>query len=187
MRLSQRENACGGARLRLLVVAALAFGLLASIGAVAWQMRPSAAVQRQQAALLDGIGRRSPARIRRVVAEDYADRWGFSRDDLVEAMVDAGGQFIALVVTAQDERISFEGARATFACRLVAGGKPAGPVGHEVMRQVNRTEEPFVFLWERRGFLPTAWRLVGFDNAAFPEDLHGYKPGDFRRALRENP
>jgi hypothetical protein len=184
MRDSQRDFASGRVPLRLVVVLALVAGMVALVAVVVWRMRPEAVVARQQAALLDGVGRRSPARIRRLVAEDYADRWGFSREDLVEAMVDAGGQFIALVVTARDGRLVIEGRRATYVCGLVVGGKPVGPIGQEVMRQVNRIEEPFVFVWERKGFLPSGWRLVGFDNPAFPDDLHGYRPGDFRRAMQ---
>lgn len=184
MRVSQRDFASGRITLRLVLLAMALSGVAALVLAVAWSMRPAAVVARQQAALLDGVSRRNPARIRRLVAEDYADRWEFAREDLVEAMVDAGSQFIALVVTPEDERIEIEGRRATVVSRLVVGGKPAGPAGQEVMRQVNRTEEPFVFVWERRGFLPSAWRLVGFDNPAFPADLHGYEPGDFRRAMR---
>ncbi len=149
-----------------------------------WQMRPAIALAKQQAALLDGVERRSPARIRRLVAEDYGDRWSFTREDLVVAMVDAGGQFFALVVTPEEERIEIQGKRATVACKLVVSGKPVGPVGQEVTRQINRLGQPFVFTWEKRSFLPSGWRLVRLENAALPDDLFGYEPGDIGRAMR---
>ena len=81
-------------------------------------------------------------------------------------------------------QLSLAGDRATITARLVIGGRPVGPAGQEVMQQINRLEEPFVFTWERKSFLPGSWRLVRVDNAALPGDLHGYEPGDFRRAMR---
>jgi hypothetical protein len=154
------------------------------ITAVALQLRPSVTLAKKQASLLDGIERRSPPRIQRLVADDYEDRWGFQGDDLAVTMVDAGGQFLALVVTPEDERVEIDGSRATITTRLVISGKPVGPAGQEVMKQINRLEEPFVFTWEKKSFLPGSWRLIRVDNAALPEDLHGYEPGDFGRAMR---
>lgn len=167
----------------LLLLGALVLGL-ALITGVALQLRPSVTLAKKQASLLDGIERRSPPRIQRLVADDYGDRWGFQGEDLAITMVDAGGQFLALVVKSEDEQVEIEGSRATITTRLVISGKPVGPVGQEVMKQINRLEEPFVFTWEKKSFLPGSWRLVRVDNVALPEDLYGYEPGDFGRAMR---
>jgi hypothetical protein len=167
-----------------LLLAGGSFLGLVLITLVAMQLRPSVTLAKRQASLLDGIERRSPARIQRLVADDYEDRWGFEGDDLAVTMVDAGGQFLALIVTPEEEEVEIEGDRATITARLVIGGRPVGPAGQEVMQQINRLEEPFVFTWERKSFLPGSWRLVRVDNAALPGDLHGYEPGDFRRAMR---
>ncbi len=148
------------------------------------QMRSSVVLAKRQASLLDGIERRSPPRIQRLVAESYSDRWDFDREDLVLTMVDAGSQFLALVVTPEEQRIEIEGRRAVVTTRLVVGGNPVGPGGHEVVRQINRLKEPFVFTWEKQSFLPSSWRLVSVDNAALPDELYGYEPGDIRRAMR---
>lgn len=148
------------------------------------QSRPSVVVPKRQAALLEGIERRSAARIRRLVAEGYSDRWEFTREDLVETMLDAGASFLSLMVTAEDQTLAFEEGRAVVAVRLSLGGNAVGPGGQEVMRLVNRLDEPFVFTWEKQSFLPSSWRLVRIDNAALPGELYGYEPGDLRRMMR---
>lgn len=188
MRVSQREfqrtrGRAGVPRAFLVVLAGLA-GLVILTALVGLQLRPSVTLAKRQAGLLDGIERRSPGRIQRLAAENYQDRWGFSGKDLAAAMVDAGGQFLALVVTPEDESVEIEGSRAVITVRLRLGGKPVGPVGQEVMRRINQLEHPFVFTWERQSFLPGSWRLVNVDQADLPDDLYGYEPGDFGRALR---
>lgn len=188
MRVSQREIHRTGERAR--VPRAFLFGLAGLAGLVilsvfvGLQLRPSVTLAKRHASLLDGIERRSPARIQRLTADHYKDRWGFGGEDLAASMVDAGGQFLALVVTPEDESVEIEGSRAVISARLRLGGKPVGPVGQEVMRRINQLEHPFVFTWERQNFLPGSWRLVKVDQADLPDDLYGYEPGDFGRALR---
>lgn len=141
-------------------------------------------VAKKQASLIDGIERRSPARIERLVAEDYADDWGFSREDAVEAVVDVGSQFLVLVVTEEDKATVLGDGEATVSAKLIFGGKPVGPVANEVMRRLNGLKEPFVFTWKKESFLPAGWRLVRIENASLPDDLWGYQPGDIRRAMQ---
>ncbi|MBP6600446.1 MAG: hypothetical protein KA250_01500 [Verrucomicrobiales bacterium] len=151
---------------------------------VALQWRPAKVIAKNQRSLIDGIERRSPARIQRLLSKDYSDRWGFKGEDLVETMTDAGSQFLALVVTPEDETIVIAEGRATVTAKLMISGKPVGPAGLEVTRQVNLLKEPFVFTWEKQSFLPNSWRLVRVDNPALPDDLYGYEPGDIRRAMK---
>jgi hypothetical protein len=159
----------------LVVVLCIVFGL---------QMRASVVLEKRQAALLDGIERRNPGRIQRLVAEDYTDRWGFSRKEIVTSLVDVGSQFLALVVKSGDGRLHIEDGTATYTTKLTIGGKPLGPAGQEAMRQLNQLEEPFVFTWEKKSFLPASWRLVRVENASLPDELYGYRPGDIGRAMR---
>ncbi len=149
-----------------------------------WNSRASAMLERRQASLIEGIEKASPGRIQRLVAPGYADRWGFSREDLVTAIVDGGSQFLVLEVGAEHPILSIEGRRATYESALSFEGKPIGPAGIEVMRRLNQLKEPFVFVWEKQSFLPSSWRLVEVRNAGLPEDLHGYRPGDLGRAMR---
>jgi len=173
-----------GGNARWILIAAIS-GLLLVVLLVALQMRPASQIAKRQASLIEGIERRSPARIQRLLAKEYRDRWGFTSEQIVESMVDAGSQFMALVVTPEGETVVFgEGGEATVTARLILGGKPVGPVGNEVTRRINQLEEPFVFVWKKQSFLPSSWRLVSVDNAALPDDLYGYEPGDIRRAMQ---
>lgn len=160
---------------------AIVVALLASL---VWQLRPPVVLAKRQAALLSGIERRSPARIQRLVAGDYEDRWGFTREDIVTTMVDAGGQFLTLVVTPEEVEWEIEGDRAVGTMRLVVGGKAVGPAAQEVMRRINQLDTPFVFTWRKQSFLPSNWKLVRVDNASLPDELYGYRPGDIGRTLR---
>ena len=169
---------------RWIIIAAIS-SLLLVVVLVAFQMRPSAQISKRQASLIEGIERRSPPRIQRLLAKDYGDRWGFTSEQIVESMVDAGSQFMALVVTPVNQSVVFgEGGEATVSARVIISGKTVGPVGNEVTRQINQLKEPFVFVWKKQSFLPSSWRLVRVDNAALPDDLYGYEPGDIRRAMQ---
>ena len=169
---------------RWIIIAAIS-SLLLVVVLVAFQMRPSAQISKRQASLIEGIERRSPPRIQRLLAKDYGDRWGFTSEQLVESMVDAGSQFMALVVTPVNQSVVFgEGGEATVSARVILSCKPVGPVGNEVTRQINQLKEPFVFVWKKQSFLPSSWRLVRVDNVALPDDLYGYEPGDIRRAMQ---
>lgn len=187
VRFSQRlfnEEASHRGNARWILIAAIG-GLLLVVLLIALQMRPSRQIEKRQASLIEGIERRSPARIQRLLSRDYGDRWGFTSEQIVESMVDAGSQFMALVVTPEDQAIVFgEEGEATVTVRLILSGKPVGPVGNEVTRQLNQLKEPFVFVWKKQSFLPSSWRLVRVDNAALPDDLYGYEPGDIRRAMQ---
>lgn len=178
MRRSQAGNA------RWILFAAIG-GLVVVALLVALQMRPGRQIAKRQASLLQGIERRSPARIQRLLAKDYRDRWGFTSEQIVESIVDAGSQFMTLVVTPEGQEVAFgEDGEATVSTKLILSGNPVGPIGNEVTRQINQLQEPFVFVWKKQSFLPSSWRLVRVDNAALPDDLYGYEPGDIRRAMQ---
>ena len=169
---------------RWIIIAAIS-SLLLVVVLVAFQMRPSAQISKRQASLIEGIERRSPPRIQRLLAKDYGDRWGFTSEQIVESMVDAGSQFMALVVTPVNQSVVFgEGGEATVSARVILSCNPVGPVGNEVTRQINQLKEPFVFVWKKQSFLPSSWRLVRVYNVALPDDLYGYEPGDIRRAMQ---
>lgn len=158
--------------------------VMALIGLVVWNSRPSAMLQRRQTALFEGIEKASPGRIQRLVAESYADRWGFDREDLVTTIIDGGSQFLVLEIETAESTLEIEKGRATFEAKLSIRGKPVGPAGIEVTRRINQLKEPFTFVWEKQSFLPSSWRLVELRQPGLPDDLHGYRPGDIGRAMR---
>jgi len=169
---------------KIIIVSVALTAVAAVVGWIVWQMRPSVVLAKRHAALIDGIERRSPARISRLVAKGYSDRWGFSCEDLVATMIDGGSQFLVLTVETEDLATAIDGRRAEISFRMLLGGTPVGPAGGGVLRQINQLGSPFVFTWEKQSFLPSSWRLVRVENAALPDDLYGYEPGDLKRAIR---
>ncbi|MCH1407438.1 MAG: hypothetical protein L7V87_00255 [Verrucomicrobiales bacterium] len=179
---SQKHVSCSGSA-KWILLASVA-GVLGLTIFVILQSRPSKMIATKQSDLIVGIEKRSPGRIERLVAENYSDRWGFDREDAVNAIVDVGSQFLALVVTEDEKETVIDGKEATVTARLTFGGNPVGPAGHEVVKRLNQLDEPFVFTWKKESFLPASWRLVRIDNASLPDDLWGYEPGDIRRAMQ---
>jgi hypothetical protein len=164
------------------IAAFLLFAFLT--GWVIWQLRPARVLAKRQAALIEGIEKRSASRIGRLVSEGYSDRWGFTREDAVEAVLDVGSQFFTLILTSSDQEMNVDEDWAVIQVRLELSGKPVGPVGNEATRRLNQLEPPFEFTWKKESFLPTSWKLVMIENSGLPDELYGYEPGDIRRALR---
>ncbi|MDF1739318.1 MAG: hypothetical protein P1U86_09170 [Verrucomicrobiales bacterium] len=182
MKDTQHKTEQGSARVIVMLIAAAAVGLLVFVGL---QFRPATAVAKKQASLIEGIERRSASRIQRLLSEEYSDRWEFTDEEIVEAVVDVGSQFMALVVTAEDQTLEInEDGIAVVTAKLIVSGKPVGPAGQEATKRVNQLKSPFTFTWKKDSFLPTSWRLVKIDNPDLPGELYGYEPGDIGRAMR---
>ncbi len=181
MKDTQHKTDQGSARIIVILIAAVAVGLLIFVGL---QFRPATAVAKKQASLIQGIENRSASRIQRLLSGNYSDRWEFTDEEIVEAVVDVGSQFMALVVTSEDQTMKINDGIAIVTAKLVVSGKPVGPAGQEATKRVNQLKSPFTFTWEKQSFLPSSWRLVKIDNPDLPEHLYGYEPGDIRRAMR---
>lgn len=133
---------------------------------VHWQ--PERVVKRQQASLFRAVETRKPARIRRLLSNGYEDRWGFTAQEASDAFLEARSHFLALGIEIESQGIVFEGKRATATIDVNLVGTSLGPVGSEVIRFVNRLEDPFIFTWEKETFLPSSWRLVDVENEGIP-------------------
>ena len=180
MKITKRNAYFGGLRLNFGLILA---GLILIIGFVVWETRPTRVVTKKQADFISGIERRNGARIRRLVSDYYNDKWGFDSNDVVEAVVDVGSQFMTLFLTPDEQQIDISDGEAIVAFRMTISGNVVGPAGGEVTRRINRLEEPFLFTWKKETFLPTSWHLVQIHQAELPKELYGYEPGDIRRSM----
>ena len=133
--------------------------------------------------MISGIESRNVARIRRLVSDNYNDKWDFDADDVAEAVVDVGSHFMTLVLTPEEQELLIEDDNAMVSVRLAVSGNVVGPAGGEVTRRINRLEEPFLFTWKKETFLPSSWRLMQIHQPELPSALYGYDPGDIRRAM----
>lgn len=139
-------------------------------------------LSKKQAALLEALERRKASALESLLSTSYEDQWGFHREEAVAAMQDATSHFIALAVQPIDPFTKRSGRDATVRMRLQISGS-GSPLVAEVIREVNKLREPFVFTWRRESVWPSSWRLVKIENPAFsvPPD---YQPGMIRGLLR---
>ncbi len=177
---SERKRLFGNIRWIIFGGLASLCGLVVGL-IVHWQ--PVKTVKRQQAALIRAIEARKPAKFRRLLASNYADRWRFSPADLSEAMLDVSSQFLAMRITPEDFDLVLTGTQAVVTTRLNLGGSPMGG-GVQIAQMINRLEEPFVFNWEKQNFLSSSWRLVSVENPAIPDNAWNYVPGSIRGAMK---
>ena len=167
----------------MLIAVGAMFAIAVFLG-IEW--RPAKVVAAKQADLISAIESRDKTKIRKLLADDYLDRWGFSADDASEAIVDVGSQFLTLLVLTDEQELQFDrsNGRIVAIAELTAEGNAIGPVGNAVVRRINQLDAPFIFQWEKQSLFPTDWRVVEIDNPDLPGDLYGYEPGDIRRAMQ---
>jgi hypothetical protein len=167
---------------RVVIIGTLTAVLISIIGLmIHWQ--PVKTVKRQQVTLLHAVESRKGARLRRLVASQYRDRWGFDANDITESMLDARSQFLAMAINTENQDIAIEGKKAVVTTRLKLGGTPIMG-GSEIISRINRLDQPFVFTWEKQSFLPSSWRLVTVENKAIPDNVWNYEPGSIRAAMQ---
>lgn len=160
---------------------------LALLVAIPWLIMSWANADRQlskkQAEFLEALGSRKASAIEGLLSKDYHDQWGFDRVQAAAAMQDATSHFIALAVQPIDPVATRSGREATVRQRLQISGSGT-PLAGEVIRQVNRLKEPFVFTWKRESVWPSSWRLVRIEHPSLdvPAD---YEPGMIRGLLSD--
>jgi len=164
----------------LLIALATVFALVL----VVRSSSPSQQIEKKQAALLEGISKRSRGKVEKLIATDYQDRWEFDKNDAVTAFLDLGSQFLVLAVQSIDPKteLADDGKNATITCRLQIAGS-GSPVAQMVITRCNKLDAPFTFHWQKQSWWPGSWRLIEVDNPDLPDDLDGYEPGDIRKAM----
>ena len=169
---------------RTVILITLVVVLVAVVGLIVhWQ--PLKTVKRQHLSLIDSIERKKGAKFRRMLSNQYHDRWGFDVNDATEAMLDMRSQFMALGINSENEAIKISGKEATVTVNLSLTGTPL-PGGGQITRHINGLEQPWVFEWQKESFLPSSWRLISIENKSLPENLWNYEPGSIRRAMQGN-
>ena len=172
----------GGVRLIVLIAAigAIVLGLL-----MVNHWSPKRVVARQQIALIAALERRSAKRLDRLLAPDYRDQWEFDREEMKLSVLDIGSQFILLTLLPSETSTTFGKGTAEVRTRFEVTGN-GSPLAHEIIRKANRLKTPFVFHWEKQSAWPGDWKLTRIENPDLATELHGYRPGDLRRAM-ESP
>lgn len=146
---------------RRLLVAAGACALLGA--AVLWFQQPERRLQRAWHRLLATVEARNVTGLRRILADDYRDRWGYDRRGLSEDARLAFFQFRHLEIRTEQVQVRRAGDSAiiTAMIRIEADGGGQVPAARAA---VNALFTPFTFEWRREPGLVGAWRLVRFDH-----------------------
>jgi hypothetical protein len=147
-------------RRRLLGLALAA--IVAGVGMV-WFYQPDRQLRRTWDGLLETVEARNTARLGRVLAEDYRDRWGHSRRSILEDARIAFFQFHHLELTAEQVRVVRNRNNATVTAILRLDADGGGQVG-EARTAINALFTPFVFTWRREPGFAGAWKLTSFDH-----------------------
>lgn len=142
-------------------------------GGTAWFYQPDRQLRRAWSGLLAAVEARNTTRLGRVIADDYADRWGYERRALLEDARLAFMQFRRLTVAAEQVRFTRDGNQATITALLRVDAEGPGNIA-DARATVNALFTPFVFEWRREPGFTGAWKLVRFDHPEF--DLGRYRP-----------
>lgn len=156
-------------------IAVAAGALLA--GAVAWglwSLQPDRRLARAWGELLDMTEARRAAGLGSLLDEHYYDRWGYTRETLIEDMRLAFFHFDRLEVKTSQVEIIREGdqAKITAIIRFEVDGSPQATEGRVT---INSLFDPFTFYWQRRDSFPWSWELVRIDHPQLkPRRFQGY-------------
>jgi len=144
-------------RRQILPASGIALAAVALFLVALWS--PARQVRLHQEGLLDAISDRDWKRLGPFIADDYSDRWGHDKANVLEAAGIAFGQFVFLKVTLHDPAVSVTGEAGRVVSRVVVGGK-GGPLAEAVVAVADGLREPFTFDWQQRSWKPWDWALV---------------------------
>ena len=142
----------------------LVLALLAATLAVllAWHLQPERRLMRSWNKLLDVVEARHARALGALLAEDYADRWGYTKASLVQDARLAFHHFRVLEIRVDQQQVVVEGdqARVTALLRIEVQGSARAD---EARVTANALFSPFVLEWRREDSFPWSWKLVRFD------------------------
>ena len=148
-----------------IVITLAALSILVGI----WWFQPDRRLERSWATLIRMTEARRAAGVGGLMADDYADRWGYSKTTLVEDARLAFFHFDQLEVTTRNVVITRVGQSATITAEILlnAAGTPRAD---EARATVNALFSPFTFEWRRDAGFPWTWRLTRIDHPQFRPD-----------------
>jgi hypothetical protein len=141
----------------------LGVATVALVAAGRWFYDPDRQLARAWSGLLRAVDARNTTRLGRLLAEDYHDRWGYTRGELLDDARLAFFQFQTLQLTAENVRIDRDGNSATVTAQLRVDASGNHVIDQARVR-VNSLFTPFTFSWRRENGVFGAWHLVTFDH-----------------------
>jgi hypothetical protein len=125
-----------------------------------WQ--PERQLRLHQAHLLRAVEKRDWERFAAFFADDYSDRWGHDKANVIERTREVFRQFLFVKVRHRVVTIDRTGDGARIGAQIAIEGS-GGPVAQYAQERVAALSEPFVFRWVKRSSKPWDWQLREVD------------------------
>jgi len=123
---------------------------------------PERQVRLHQENLLEAVADRDWERLTRFMADDYSDRWGQDKANIIDAAREAFGQFVFLKISMEEPAVSAPNETGRVVTKLKVQGQ-GGPIAHAVVEEAAELRQPFTFDWQRQSWKPWNWALVRMD------------------------
>ncbi|HEY5895387.1 MAG TPA: hypothetical protein VIT91_19370 [Chthoniobacterales bacterium] len=143
--------------------------IFAAVFTTAWlwqHWQPGRQVVLHQQHLVEAVANKNPKRIRALLAGNYSDRFGHTRETVVGDLREVMQQFLVLTLRPEGTRVDFpERTMAVITANLTISGNGFG-AADLISREVNALSSPWVFQWRRQSWQPWDWKLEKADNAS---------------------
>jgi hypothetical protein len=128
-----------------------------------WLWQPQRQALKHQQTLLTAAGKRNWNKVSSLIAENYSDRWGFSKSVALRESSEILRQFFFLEI--KGETLATESAddSAVILQRITLDGKGTA-LAEMAKQEVNSRREPFRFEWKRQSWKPWDWQLTRVDH-----------------------
>ncbi len=151
---------------RHIIAAIVALLLVVIAGWAVWFLffqSPAEQLGRAQAKLLHAVEKRDWKTIRAMLADEYLDDFGNDRAAAVQTGQDvlSGYFLLSLKTETTFQKGTNEIGIVKLKIKIEGNGNP---VSQMVTDRVNRTKEPWVFHWLKKGRWPWDWKLVQIQN-----------------------
>lgn len=157
---------------RILGTLAFIIILLAIVLGLPW-LSPVRGVERAWGTLIDGVAENDFKDVTSVVAPDYKDGWGLTRDEVITLAQTVRRHFITCTIARHPHKVDMSDDRHSATVKSVIRVNGTGsPVAQMIVQVSNQTQAETTFEWRRRSWKPWDWKLVSVAN---PEADQGIK------------
>lgn len=129
----------------------------------AWLWQPERQVRLHTGHFFKAVEGRNWDKVRGFVAEDYSDRWGHDKENVMDDARTVFGQFLFLTIQGEPGPATVGDRSAEIRVRVRIAGQ-GSPIAALVMERVNTLPSPFLFAWRQRSWKPWDWELVRIDH-----------------------
>ncbi len=123
---------------------------------------PERQVTLHQRNFLKAVSKRNWERAASFIADEYSDRWGHDKGNVIELGREGFRHFLFLDIEMKEERITVLEKLGRVETELNVTGSPAS-IADGLIDRVESVRQPFSFRWERRSWKPWDWKLIEFD------------------------